>query len=273
MPSIYHNDEYKYRLEKYPPRWNHTLLSRDNLYDMAGAARAKQGPRIKKEGKGDLYRIGGVDLPWDPELDLDKPKPTPLYPAFQIPKPKPLTEKEKSQVAHFRQLRESIKNGPLYTVLGDNVRVGKPGTSAAAAFNPFEGMPKYSQRYTKKKRMIPKLDTRPYVLKFFPKELWSTIDPTATETNGVINTDTKGKSLQLSGYEKDADMSEDEMDVKEERDPDDEDMPEGEEVDDEFDDEEDGGDYNAEQYFDDGGDDAGDDYDAGGDEGAGTYYD
>lgn len=91
-------------------------------------------------------------------------RPPPLIPAqaFQIPKPKPLTEKEKSQVAHFRKLRESIKNGPLYTVLGDNVRVGKSGTSAAAAFNPFEGMPKYSQRYTKKKRMIPKLDTRPY---------------------------------------------------------------------------------------------------------------
>ena len=47
---------------------------------MAGAARARQGPRIKKEGKADLYRIGGVDLPWDPELDLDKPKPTPLFP-------------------------------------------------------------------------------------------------------------------------------------------------------------------------------------------------
>ena len=146
---------------------------------MAGAARARQGPRVKKEGKGDLYRIGGVDLPWDPELDLDKPKPTPLFPvlstpippcklplthpqALRIPKPKPLTEKEKSEIAHLRQLRESIKNGPLYTVLGDNVRVGKPGTSAAAAFNPFEGMPKYSQRYTKKKRIIPKLDTRPY---------------------------------------------------------------------------------------------------------------
>ncbi len=108
------------------------------------------------------------------------------------------------------------------------------------------------------------------VLKFFPKELWSTIDPTATETNGVINTDTKGKSLQIAGYEKDADMSEDEVDIKEERDPDDEDMQEEEEMDDEYDDEEDGDDYNAEQYFD-GGDDAGDDYDAGGDEG--TFFD
>ncbi len=42
--------------------------------------------------------------------------------------------------------------------------MGKSGraVSAAAAFNPFEGMQKYSQRYTKRKRMIPKLDTRPY---------------------------------------------------------------------------------------------------------------
>lgn len=47
---------------------------------------------------------------------------------------------------------------------------------------------------------------------------------------------------------------------------------EDEDVDDEYaDDEEDGGgDYNAEQYFDDGGDDAGDDYDAG-DNDAGEY--
>lgn len=107
------------------------------------------------------------------------------------------------------------------------------------------------------------------MLKFFPKELWSTVDPTATETNGVITTDSKGKFLQINGYEKDADMSEDELEVKEEGDPDDEDVPEGEEVDDEFDDEEDGGDYNAEQYFDDG-DDGGDDYDGGGEEG-GSY--
>jgi len=45
------------------------------------------------------------------------------------------------------------------------VRVTKQGekpNKPAASFNAFEGMPKYSQRYTKKSRMIPKLDTRPY---------------------------------------------------------------------------------------------------------------
>ena len=116
---------------------------------------------------------------------------------------------------------------------------------------------------------------RQLVLKFFPRELWSTLDPTATETNGVIDSSTKGKSLQIPGYEKlndiDADMSGDEGEEKGPKDPEDDPL-EGEEVDDEFDDDDDGGDYNAEQYFDDGGDDAGDDYDGGGDDGGGGDY-
>lgn len=124
----------------------------------------RAGPRVKREGKGDLYRIGGVDIPYDPDLELDRPKPTPLYPEYKVPTPKPLSEIERIQVARFRSLRESIHNGPLYTILGDNVRVGKPGDKPAASFNPFSSMPKYSSRYTKKKRMIPKLDTRPYGL-------------------------------------------------------------------------------------------------------------
>ena len=126
------------------------------------APNSRQGPRVKTEGKGDLYRIGGVDIPYDPDLELDKPKPTPLYPEYKLPTSKPLTDDEKTQVARFRSLRKSIHDGPLYTILGDNVRVGKTGDKAAASFNPFEGMPKYSSRYTKKRRMIPKLDTRPY---------------------------------------------------------------------------------------------------------------
>ncbi len=130
---------------------------------MPPSAKARQGPRVKKEGKGDLYRIGGVDIPYDPELELDnKPKPTPLFPDYKAPAAKPLTAMEKDQIAKFRQIRDSIHNGPLYTVLGDNVRVGKSANKPAASFNPFEGMPKYSQRYTKKRRTIPKLDTRPY---------------------------------------------------------------------------------------------------------------
>lgn len=76
--------------------------------------------------------------------------------------PKPLTNNEKAQVAHFLSLRASIHEGPFYSVLGDNVRIGKSSTTAAATFDPFEGMPTYSQRYIKRRRKIPKLDSRPY---------------------------------------------------------------------------------------------------------------
>lgn len=47
---------------------------------MGGAqGRRRGGPRVGGR-KGDVYRIGGVDVAWDPELDVDKPKPTPLFP-------------------------------------------------------------------------------------------------------------------------------------------------------------------------------------------------
>ena len=117
------------------------------------------GPRARPRQAQAHSIIPRTQLPYYP-IPLE-PSLTPSQP-FKIPKPKPLTEKEKSQIACFLKFRETVRNGPLYTVLGDNVRVGKSAKSAAAAFDPFEGMPKYSQRYTKKKRMIPKLDTRPY---------------------------------------------------------------------------------------------------------------
>ena len=86
---------------------------------------------------------------------------------------KPLSTEEKIQVARFRALREEIHNGPLYTVLGDNVKVTKPGTKGGFAtpqFNAFESMQTYSQRYKQKKRRVPKLDTRSYGVYFV---MWS----------------------------------------------------------------------------------------------------
>lgn len=123
-------------------------------------------------------------------------------------------------------------------------------------------------------------DTTP-VLELFPKELWSTLDPNYTETDdGAVESSTKGKSLQIPGYEKadddlglfEADMSDEEGGEKAAKDPEDEDPVEAEDVDDEYEDEDEGGDYNAEQYFDDGGDDGGDDYDAGEEGAAGESY-
>lgn len=160
--------------------------------------------------------------------------------------------------------------------------MGKPTASSAAVFDPFEGMPTYSQKYTKRRRCIPKLDTRPYVLKFFPKELWSTLHPSSKGQNGADMSST-GKKLQLStirrvdrlaGLDGEENISgdEDPEDAAERNLDGDETPVEEEDLDDEYEDDEEGGDYNAEQYFDDGGDDAGDDYDGGGDAEGGDYY-
>lgn len=81
---------------------------------------------------------------------------------YAVEKPRDLSEKEHQQINHFRSLRESIRKGPLYAVLSDYARVNKPGTTAAATFDTFNGMTKYSQRYLPKKRAIPRLDTRTY---------------------------------------------------------------------------------------------------------------
>lgn len=88
-----------------------------------------------------------------------------LYQKNNLHPPKPLTKDERVQIARFRALRDRIHEGPFYTVLGNNVRVSKTGDrgkTAAAHFDPFEGMSRYSQRYSRQTRRIPKLDTRPY---------------------------------------------------------------------------------------------------------------
>ena len=116
------------------------------------------------------------------------------------------------------------------------------------------------------------------VLKFFPKELWSTLDPTSSTQNGDKN-DAIGKVLQLSKLKRSdrlqdldgGELSGNEEGEALERDEDAEASAE-DILDDEYEEDEDeGGDYNAEQYFDDGGDDAGDDYDGGEAEG-GEFY-
>ncbi|ERF76339.1 hypothetical protein EPUS_04197 [Endocarpon pusillum Z07020] len=67
-------------------------------------------------------------------------------------------------------------------------------------------MPSYSKRYQKPKRLLPDLSTRPYVLKFFPKELWSTLDPKrqnpAWTTLGPLLPDPPGANTNAKGKRK-----------------------------------------------------------------------
>ena len=94
--------------------------------------------------------------------DEDSARRLNLFQEYDTVPPKPLSKDEKARVAHFRAFRRSIHDGPLYTVRDDSARVTKPKMSAAAQFDPFEGMPTYSQKYMKRRRKLPKLNTRSY---------------------------------------------------------------------------------------------------------------
>ena len=118
-------------------------------------------------------------------------------------------------------------------------------------------------------------------LKYFPKELHSTLDPSIRLTNGDDagghNTNRKmPKAARINGVDaaeiRTAGEGEEEEAPPREGNVDDDDPMGGEDVDDDFDEEDDeGGDYNAEGYFDDGCDDVGEDAD-GGDGDGGDYF-
>ncbi|KAH7046067.1 DNA-directed RNA polymerase III, subunit Rpc31 [Macrophomina phaseolina] len=235
-------------------------------------------------GRGGHGKIAGVDVPWeyDAELKIDT-KPSELFPPNPPPIAPPPRRDEKLAVARYRALRERIHEGPLYTVLGDQSRVSKSRTSATSAvvLDPFEGMPTYGQKYKKQRRKIPRLDTRPYVMRFFPEELWTTLDPTTKPGANAAALKKRRKMLKialstkltrLEELEEDGDLGgrDDDDDDLEKEDEDNAGPEAEEEQDDDFEeDEDDDDDYNAENYFDNGEDDdygdegggGGDDYD------------
>ncbi|KAK2745745.1 hypothetical protein FQN55_006066 [Onygenales sp. PD_40] len=258
-----------------------------------------------KRGK----RLPGAEFSWDTEGGGEPDTaPTPLFPKYAVPIAKPLTQEERNEVDYYRRLRETIHDGPYYTVLsappshkpGAGGGVGGGAAARNGQFDPFQGMATYGQRYLKKTRTLPRLSARPYAMNFFPKELWSTLDPKyvglqAGGANGLGSLLRGGQAKR--GFE-DEEEEEEEGPSRKKREAGDEDEEgseagekrrgrgedddlldgdeeEGEEeiVDDDFeDDEEDmGGDYNAEQYFD-GGDDDADGYDGGGGEGDNDTY-
>ena len=46
--------------------------------------RGRGGGRGRGGRFGGSQKIGGVELAWDPDLDLDKPQPTPTFPVSSI---------------------------------------------------------------------------------------------------------------------------------------------------------------------------------------------
>jgi len=81
---------------------------------------------------------------------------------YNVPHAKKLTPREQSEVDRYRKLREMIHEGPYYTVIDIAASAAKKGSAARAQFDPFYGMPSYSERYQKKRRTLPTLSGRPY---------------------------------------------------------------------------------------------------------------
>ncbi|KAL3474544.1 DNA-directed RNA polymerase III, subunit Rpc31 [Aspergillus californicus] len=224
-----------------------------------------------KKGKA----LPGAEFTWDktdPTGEADN-APTPLFPKYAVPRARPLSDREQVQVDLYRTLRERFHDGPYYSILGVGSGANGYTGSAKANFDPFNGMPSYSGKYQKKKRLIPRIQGRPYVMKFFPRELWPTLQPnfkpdasldgwTPQTFRGGIKRgfEEDDEDEEISKRQKQADEEGEGGDMEPNALEEDED-PEDEIVDDDFEDDDDdmGGDYNAEQYFDGGDDEYGDD--------------
>ncbi|OJJ87329.1 DNA-directed RNA polymerase III subunit C31 [Aspergillus glaucus CBS 516.65] len=218
-------------------------------------------------------KLPGAEFSWETDAGGEPDTaPTPLYPKYNVTRAMLLTPREQLQVDYYRDLRERYHEGPYYSVLDAASSSAKKGSAARVNFDPFHGMPSYSGKYQKKKRTLPKLQGRPYIMRFFPRELWQTIQPSfkpETSMDGYVSQ--VARTGAKRGFEDDEEEEEDQL--KRRRAEDDEEGGEGEDildpdeeqeeeiVDDNFEDDDDdmGGDYNAEQYFDGGDDEYGDD--------------
>ncbi|KAL1311373.1 hypothetical protein AAFC00_001542 [Neodothiora populina] len=243
--------------------------------------------------------MGGQALPWEWDADLESKlnsRPSEKFPPIAPPTAEPPSAYERRSCSHYRTLRARVHDGPFYSILDSSARVSKKSMSnlsssttkrsapspPAAHFDPFEGAQTYSQRFVRKRNTLPRLSTRPFVMEFFPRELWSTIDPSnrggvGTKRGLQLHTRTKvdkwallanlnGNDSNGSDEANGGNANDDEHENDDDADPKPDDEDQQDEDPDQFaeDEEDDDDDYNAENYF-----DGGDDDDYGGDEGGG----
>ncbi|KAI5856479.1 DNA-directed RNA polymerase III, subunit Rpc31 [Tricharina praecox] len=200
--------------------------------------------------------FGGDDL--KPDYSV-----TELFPPIVPPVQNPPSKAERAIVSRYRHHREKIHSGPLYTVMAR-----KRGME-----DPFNDVVRYSMKYAKRVRRAPKLDARPYVIGFFPEELWVTLG--VDGENAAVGEGGKALAKKRLAFEAldsahwEGGEEEDEVEGgKKEDEEKEEGEDEEEEEKDHFSDD-DNDDYNAEQYFENG-DDMSDGY--GDDDGGGEDY-
>lgn len=192
-------------------------------------------------------------------------KPTELFPQTAVPVQATPSEEERQAAAQFLSLRQSIREGPLYTGSA-NARKGRVVVEVESAFD--DGIKRYTDRYVKRVKIGRSVDEHPYVVKFFPPELHGAMGLKSKKQFGIAKFkkglqqtyyDTGDKTSLLARIDQAGEEAEREGGDEKEAESDPEDY------DDEYDDEDDDNDdYNAEKYFDGGdsmdeGDDGGDD--------------
>ncbi|VVT53735.1 uncharacterized protein SAPINGB_P003723 [Magnusiomyces paraingens] len=225
--------------------------------------------------------------------------PTPTYPPVAVPLQSKPTRVERLCASQFLQFRNQVRDGPFYIgsyvgpLVDESTGKSKKKTAAIAieideGQQLNDGIKRYTDRYTKKRRIgtKPAVDEHPYVIEFFPKELYEpmghitsgsgkkinrkldlsrfTAELLLTEAGDELDDDPEARERKLKAKIEELKASAGSGNDKDDDKSDDNDEPE-EEFDDEFESDDDD-DYNAEKYFDDG--EGMDDDDDGNDEAA-----
>ena len=214
-----------------------------------------------------------------------------MQPHPNLKRPAALTDREVREIGHYKRIQKEVHRGPLYTqptkrdasapakTFGEDQFNRQYSTNPKADFDPFTGVETYSQAFQPKANELPKFAGRPFSKppchsvppklipadkSLFPKELWPALEGKAgaevrktlcqaqAKKTGLIN------SLSINATAKQGDRTKivlEKMDsvIPDQEEEEDEDQEQAEEEnDDAFDDESMGGDYDAEQYFDNG---------------------
>ncbi|KAI9704473.1 MAG: hypothetical protein M1820_005547 [Bogoriella megaspora] len=123
-------------------------------------------------GERDKTINGGVQVE-NPGLAIEKVRPEDFPRPDKVQPPLPPTKIEKDGVVAYRHLRDRVRDGPLFSDIGDDTKIGEKPPPPAATFDPFEGQPTYSNlQYRKERRKLPKIQK--CMRQFLPEELWET---------------------------------------------------------------------------------------------------
>jgi DNA-directed RNA polymerase III subunit RPC7 len=134
--------------------------------------------------------------------------PTDTYPKVNVPLAAKPTRAERLAASHYLAFRTEVREGPLFTGnLGAGKRAGAADSNSTKQAHQnkkqviimevgFEGLDdgikRYTDRYHKKRKVGRSIDDHPYVLDFFPKELYPAMgikEPASADSNEITAND------------------------------------------------------------------------------------